>query len=383
MLCEPSFAPLSPSWLNDPQPYFEILRVTAPIYRSRELNCWVVSRHADVRRVLTDHRGFAADPRRAGRPLATSGDSVQAVDPPGNIALRRSLTGLLGGRPRLVSATEVRLLARRELDGLAATGGDLTAAIAAFSLGVICAALGMPVPPKQWLYPRSEAIVTAMDGGFRPEALSAAARAKVQISALIEDWLRTRPTPVARGELTGQLINSIRVIFHAGYTSLGRFLENAAVLLLTDPVGRAGYLRLSRAHRRCQALPELLRWTSTVQATTRFAVRPQLLAGEPISVGQPVIALIASGNWDSTVFTEPSRLDFERDCRRALTFGAGTHSCLGQEFAADCAEIFLSELLSDYGWQISGTSVRRDAATLRGWRTIPVVSSVTNLVSNA
>lgn len=385
MLCHPSFAPLSPSWLNDPQPYFSILREAAPNFRSRELNCWVVSRHADVRRVLTDHLGFAADPRRAGRSLPAGADSVQAVDPPGNIALRRSLTRLLGDHRGLAGAAEVRQLARHELDGLPAAGGDLTGAITAFSLGVTCAALGMPVPAKEWLYPRSEAIVTAMDAGFRPEAVVAATRAKLQLSAMIESWLRgraARPAPVLCGELTGQLINSVRVIFHAGYTSLSSFLQNSAVLLLTDPAGRDDYLRLSSAHRRCRALPELLRWTSTVQATTRIAARSHLLHGTRISIGQPVIALIASANWDSTVFAEPSRLDFDRDCARALSFGAGTHSCLGQEFVTNCAEIFLAELLDDNRWQISGAGLRRESATVRGWRTIPVARSTVNLVTN-
>jgi cytochrome P450 len=382
---QPSFAPLSPSWLNDPQPYFAILRATAPIYRSRELNCWVVSRHADVRRVLTDHRGFAADPRRAGQPLPVGADSVQTVDPPGNIALRRSLAGLLGDGTGLAGATEVRQSARRELRGLPAVGGDLTVAITAFSLSVTCAALGMPVPAQEWLYPRSEAIMTGMDAGFRPEAVPAAARAKLQLSAMIENWLRgraARPAPPVGGELTGRLINSVRVIFHAGYTTLSRFLENASVLLLTDSASRVDYLRLGSEQRRRRALPELLRWTGTVQATTRIAVRPHLMHGERISIGQPVTALIASANWDSTVFAEPSRLDFDRDCASALSFGAGAHSCLGQDFVVICAEIFLGELLGDSTWQITGAGRRRESATVRGWRTIPVTSSAANPITN-
>jgi cytochrome P450 len=379
MLRQPSFTPLSPSWLNDPQPYYAILRAAAPIYRSRELNCWVVSRHADVRRVLTDHRAFAADPRRVGRSVPAGADSVQFIDPPGNIALRRSLTGLLGGDMRAVGGGLLRQLARRELSELSAAGTDLTVATTAFSLSAICAVLGMPVPAHEWLYPLSEAIVTGMDAGFRPEAIPASARAKTQMSVMIEGWLRdeaaARPGPPARGELSEQLVNSVRVIFHSGYTSLGRFLENASVLLLTDPDSRADYLRLSVAQRRGRAVPELLRWTGTVQATTRTVVEPQLLHGQRLSPGQGVIALIASANWDETVFAEPARVDFDRDCAAALGMGAGTHSCLGKDFTANCAETFLTEFLSDSSWQISGTALRRDSATLRGWQTIPIARS--------
>jgi cytochrome P450 len=374
MVPQPAFTPLSPSWLKDPQPHFAILRATAPIYRCSELNCWVVSRHTDVRRVLTDHRSFAADPRRAGCGLPAGADSVQMLDPPGNIALRQSLAGLLGAGARRLGAEQLRRLARRELARLRVDGDDLTVATTGFSLGATCALLAMPVPSQDWLYPRSEAIVTAMDGGFRPQALPAALCAKAQLSAMIESWLRAEaarigvvdpPVPAAR------LINSIRVIFHAGYTSLSRFLENASMLLLTDPALRARYLRLTPEHRRDHAIPELLRWTSTVQATSRIMVDSQLMHGERILAGQSVIALIASANWDGQVFARPGTVDFDRDCAPALSLGAGTHSCLGKEFAANCAEIFLTELLTD-SWQITGTGRRRDTATLRGWQTILV-----------
>ena len=140
----------------------------------------------------------------------------------------------------------------------------------------------------------------------------------------------------------------------------------------TDPALRARYLRLSPDRRRDRAIPELLRWTSTVQATSRTAVVTHLMHSEWISAGQSVIALIASANWDDQVFARPELLDFDRDCSAALGMGAGTHSCLGKEFAADCAEIFLTELLADWSWRITGPGRRRDTATLRGWQTIPI-----------
>jgi len=296
------------------------------------------------------------------------------LDPPGNIALRRALAGLLGDGARRTDSEQLRQLARRELARLRAGGNNLTVATTGFSLSATCAVLAMPVPPQDWLDPRSEAIVTAMDAGFRPQTLPAAVRAKTQLSAMIESWLRAEAShgPMADPPPSTRLINSIRVIFHAGYTSLSRFLENASVLLLTDPALRARYLRLSPAHRRTCAVPELLRWTSTVQATTRIAVTRQPMHGEWISAGQPVIALIASANWDSEVFTRPERLDFDRDGAAALSLGAGTHSCLGKEFAASCAEIFLTELLADSAWRITGAGRRRATATLRGWQTIPI-----------
>jgi cytochrome P450 len=375
MLPQPVFTPLAASWLKDPQPHFAILRACAPLYRSDELNCWVVSRHADVRRVLTDHRAFAADPRRAGCGLPVGTDSVQVLDPPGNIALRRVLAGLLGDGARRTDPGQLRQLARRELARLRAGGDDLTVATTGFSLAATCGVLAMPVPPQEWLYPRSEAIVTAMDAGFRPQTLPAANRAKTQLSAMIESWLRAEAASwplLDPPESSAGLINSIRVIFHAGYTSLSRFLENASVLLLTDPALRARYLRLGPDRRREAAIPELLRWTSTVQATSRLAVSSQLMHGEQISAGQPVIALIASANWDGEVFARPELVDFDRDCAAALGMGAGTHSCLGKEFAASCAEIFLTELLADSSWRITGAGRRRDTATLRGWQEIPI-----------
>ena len=59
-----AYNPLSARMARDPYPVYAALRARAPVHRSRVLNAWVFTRHADVDRILRDHRHFSNDPRQ-------------------------------------------------------------------------------------------------------------------------------------------------------------------------------------------------------------------------------------------------------------------------------------------------------------------------------
>ena len=57
----------------------------------------------------------------------------------------------------------------------------------------------------------------------------------------------------------------------------------------------------------------------------------------------------ASANRDEDVFTEPFRFDVRRDPNPHLTFGHGSHFCLGASLARLEIGIVLDELLDRFG----------------------------------
>jgi cytochrome P450 len=64
-----------------------------------------------------------------------------------------------------------------------------------------------------------------------------------------------------------------------------------------------------------------------------------------------------SGNFDETVFTNPTEIDFTRARNPHLSFGFGPHTCLGNHVAEIEAKVFLKALLAlDVDWQISPKS---------------------------
>jgi cytochrome P450 len=82
------------------------------------------------------------------------------------------------------------------------------------------------------------------------------------------------------------------------------------------------------------AVHELMRYCPIVFAVARKAAEDVELAGVTISAGTLVLANTASANRDPAVYDDPDRLDITRDDPPAmLTFGGGTHFCLGAHLA--------------------------------------------------
>jgi cytochrome P450 len=90
------------------------------------------------------------------------------------------------------------------------------------------------------------------------------------------------------------------------------------------------------------AVHELMRYCPIIFAVPRKAAHDVELAGVTIPAGTIVLANTASANRDPSVYVDPDRLDITRDDPPAiLTFGGGTHYCLG----AHLARVELSEAL--------------------------------------
>ena len=68
-------------------------------------------------------------------------------------------------------------------------------------------------------------------------------------------------------------------------------------------------------------------------ALPRYAVRDFELRGKQIRKGQMLMLSFGGANRDPAVYTDPDRLDLDRDPTDLLTFGHGTHFCLGAHLA--------------------------------------------------
>ena len=59
-----AYNPLSARTAQDPYRVYAALRSRDPVHRSRLMNAWLFTRHADADTILRDHRSFGSDPRR-------------------------------------------------------------------------------------------------------------------------------------------------------------------------------------------------------------------------------------------------------------------------------------------------------------------------------
>ena len=88
---------------------------------------------------------------------------------------------------------------------------------------------------------------------------------------------------------------------------------------------------------------EALRCYPPIQAANRVALTDAAVAGQTVSSGEKVVALLASANRDRSRFEDPDRFDARRfavnpdrqytSAGDVLPFGAGEHHCTGSRLA--------------------------------------------------
>jgi cytochrome P450 len=82
-----------------------------------------------------------------------------------------------------------------------------------------------------------------------------------------------------------------------------------------------------------RAVEELLRFDTPLPMFERFVLEDTTLHGESLKAGDKVALLYASGNRDPRRFDAPDSLNLNRDPNPHLTFGLGSHYCLGAPLA--------------------------------------------------
>ena len=148
-----AYNPLSVRMAQDPYPLYAALRSRDPVHRSRVLNAWTFTRHADVDAILRDHRQFGNDPRNGTlsprqRALLRPAEqfSMLSLDPPDHTRLRALVNKAF--TPKAINALEPRIrdIMATLLDDIEEPGGfDLMQAVAQpLPIIVIAEMLGVP-----------------------------------------------------------------------------------------------------------------------------------------------------------------------------------------------------------------------------------------------
>jgi cytochrome P450 len=98
------------------------------------------------------------------------------------------------------------------------------------------------------------------------------------------------------------------------------------------------------------------------------------LGGERVGKGALLLTVIGAANRDPEAFADPDRLDVGRGDNHHLSFGFGTHFCLGAPLARLEGEIAFRALLDRFPrLELAGDAVRyRPNPFLRGLEALPV-----------
>jgi cytochrome P450 len=375
------FDPFVPEFAADPYSMYARERSERPVQQT-PFGPWMVLTHDESTRLLRDTTMSVdvrkaieiggEDPRNRSRILAEEfpeldrreDTSILNIDPPDHTRLRRLVSSVF--TPRRVS--ELRPVIERivdaHLDEVEPGGemdliGDL-----AFPLpfAVISEMLGLPETDRDQLRDWSHTLVRILDFTIGPDELVACMRAgaamRGHLTEVIE-WKRENPgddllTALIRAEDDGdvlsdvELLDQVNLMFIAGHETTVNLIGNGMWALLQNP----DQLELLREDSTVEttAIDELLRFDSPVQMSRRIALEPIEIAGNVVDAGSFVLTCLGSANRDPSVFGPTAdRLDLRRtDAARHLSFGSGTHHCLGASLARLEGIVAITSLLRRY-----------------------------------
>ena len=367
----PLFNPLSPDFIRDPYPHYDLLRRVDPVHITPH-GMYLASRHADVSAILRDKR-FGKDfversvrrygPKIMEEPIFRSMSRwMLQQDPPDHTRLRGLVVQAFTARRVEDMRPRIQQVVDQTLDRVIPHGRMDLIEDFAFRLPVtiICDMLGIPEEHRETFYSGTR------DGGriLDPVPLSPAEIAQGNAANMMAQMYfqqlfelrRKQPgddltTQLVQAEQDGskltneELTANIILLFGAGHETTVNLIGNGLLALHRNPDQLA--LLKARPELIGNAIEEFLRYDSSVQMTGRVTLEEiDDLAGKKIPKGETVLCLLGSANRDPEVYPDrPDRLDITRPNVRPLSFGGGIHFCLGAQLARIEAEIAISTLL--------------------------------------
>lgn len=349
---------------QDPYPIFARLRAEQPVAWVPAVNCWLVTRAADVEVVCTRTELFTAEAPDSPVDISFGGRTLMTMDGAEHLELRRSLDAKF--RPRIVATyidDLVTPIAQRALDELLA-GPDHSAElmsdyfepISVLSLGQVLGLGQMSAQTLQDWFHGLAMGATNFEQDADKQAVSDATAADIdaQLRPLMQR-LQTDPDdstiaamltsgcPVGSFRSIEQVMPSLKVVLLGGMQEPGHGAGSCLTALLQHPEQLA-WLRANPNHWD-DAVHEALRWVAPIGTQQATAVVDVELGGVVIPQGDLVSAVVSSACHDETLFDDPARFDIRRPRRANAAFGYGPHFCAGHQFARDLERISLAMLV--------------------------------------
>ena len=385
------FNPFDYAFHEDPYPVYARLRAEAPVYHNEAQGFFAFSRHADVLAAFKDWRTYTNRFGVSLEQVRESKDvraylSMLGMDPPDHDALRALVSK--GFTPRRVQESEprIRALARHYVDGFIERGQcDFIAEFAGkLPMDIVSEMLGVPESDRDELRLWSDTVLHREEGieGLPPGAIQAAAKLAAYYARLVAER-RKRPgsdlvSALLAAEIEGarledrDVIGFLFLMIVAGNETTTKLLGNALYWLSRNPSERE---KVRRDPSRIGAwIEETLRYDNSSQLLARTVVRDHEVRGVRMREGDKVVLLVGSANRDADVFPHADVYDIDRDTSQSLSFGRGTHFCLGASLARLEAQVSLEEVwsrLPDYAIDEAGL-VRVHSTNVRGFSAMPL-----------
>lgn len=346
-------------YVRDPYARYAWMREHARLYWDPINELWGVSRYDDIVEIEKRKDIFISSDQVKGgyRPNIPADASLIGLDDPSHHERRNLVSRRF--TPRAVSEreTHVREIVSHLLDAVQARGGaaeivrDLAAPLPAMTIGWL---LGFGEDRWPDLMSWSERTI-ALGGGPRymnDDGAAAAMEFAVAAAELHGEKSRCPADDImsiwTAAEIGGESL-SVETVIADGLLLLDGGAETTRTVIartILNLIDHPDQWKLLRDGADLGiATEEFIRFVTPIHNMCRVATEDTAVGTQPVSAGQQLVLMYASANRDPEHFREPERFDVTRQPNNHLSFGFGTHFCLGAALARLEIRVFFEELV--------------------------------------
>jgi cytochrome P450 len=359
--------------VQNPSPYYALLREEFPCYWNERWRGWVLSRYDDVYgamhspkfladRITPWYRTRLDDEERERYKVTYEAlhSFVVFTDPPDHTRLRRIFSRAFTPKSVQTMRSITEEMVNWHLDqwdrGMTV---DLNAQFAyPLPANVISTIIGARREDLDKLQHWAEAITTLLLAGVGDDTrLDRAQAALIEFKAYLKElyderidkprndmmsWLMEvqRTDPLLSED---DVLHSCIILLNAGHETTQTLICNTLTTLLELPEQFEFLRKTPQAMR--TAIEEGLRYNGPLKGTIRLAGEDMELHGKKVRTGDRMLLLMGAANRDPAKFEDPETFVPTRDPNPHLSFSHGIHFCLGAPLARMEAEIAFNELL--------------------------------------
>ena len=367
------FDPFEDGYQQDPPEYVRWAREQEPVFYSPKLGYWVVTRYEDIKAIFRDNLTFSPSIAlekitptgpEANEVLASYGYAMNRTlvneDEPAHMPRRRALLDPFTPEALVHHEPMVRRLAREYVDRFIDDGkADLVDQMLwEVPLTVALHFLGVPEEDMDTLRKYSIAHTVNTWGRPKPEEQVEVAHAVGKFWQFAGEVLdRMRQDPEGPGWMqygirkqmelpdvvTDSYLHSMMMAgIVAAHETTANATANAIKLLLQHP--QAWRDICDDPSLIPNTVEECLRHNGSIAAWRRLATTDVTIGGIDIPAGSKLLIVTSSANHDERQFADADLFDIRREnASDQLTFGYGSHQCMGKNLARMEMQIFLEE----------------------------------------
>ncbi len=353
---------------GDPYPTYAWMRANEPVYWDQANELWGIARYDDIVDIEKRKDVFInSDSEKGGyRPNLPADNAIIGLDDPLHMKRRNMVSRRF--TPRAASAWEddIRDKVTKLLDAVRDNGGsaevinEMAAPLPAMMIGKL---LGFEEEDWPKLKHWSETTI-ALGGGpryFNDEGMISAMEFAGAAAELFEAKKSCPADDIFSFYTTAEIngcpfdpndaIADALLLLDGGAETTRTVIAWTILNLISNPAEMA---KLRNGADLTVAVEEMIRYVTPIHNMCRVAKVDAEVNGVTIPKGNQVVLMYSSANRDEAHFDRPEEFLVDRTPNNHISFGFGTHFCLGASLARLEIRVFFEELLRrTSGWKLT------------------------------